>query len=163
MIDRSFGRGLALIAIALAFGLEALRYPIDRLSQSRPGLFPLMVSGLLLLIGVSVVVRSRFVERVPIDFNAKNIGIVLVSLRAFALVSTLVNMTLGIAAPGPQHPRRTLTGLNFCGPHRCPAAGRRFCGAQPNATVEPQVGDKNGPRHRARSDRSMLGPESLTL
>jgi hypothetical protein len=98
MIDRSLARGLALIAIALAFGLEALRYPIGRLSQSGPGLFPLMVSGLLLLIGVSVVVRSRFVARVPLDFNVKNIGIILVSLCAFALVSTLVNMTLGIAA-----------------------------------------------------------------
>jgi hypothetical protein len=96
MNDRNLVRGLVLIAISLAFGLGALRYPIGQLSRTGPGLFPLAVSSLLLLIGVITVVRSRFVERVPLDFNLKNIAIILASLCGFAVVSDLLNMITGI-------------------------------------------------------------------
>ena len=68
MNDRNLVRGLVLIAISLAFGLPALRYPIGEFSHAGAGLFPLMVSGLLLLIGVVTMVRARFVEHVPLDF-----------------------------------------------------------------------------------------------
>lgn len=98
MIDRNLARGLFLCAIALTFGLTALRYGIGTLSHAGPGLFPLMVSGLLLLIGALTVVRSRFVEKVPMHFQARNITILLLALCAFALVSRLLNMTLGIVA-----------------------------------------------------------------
>ncbi|MDQ6880707.1 MAG: tripartite tricarboxylate transporter TctB family protein [Pseudomonadota bacterium] len=96
MNDRNLVRGLFLIAISLAFGLQSLRYPIGQFSRAGPGLFPLMVSSLLLLIGVITVVRSRFVDRVHLHFNYKNIGIILASLCGFALVSELVNMIAGI-------------------------------------------------------------------
>jgi hypothetical protein len=96
MNDQNLVRGLVLIAISLAFGLTALRYPIGEFSRAGAGLFPLMVSSLLLLIGLITVVRSRFVERVPLDFNLKNIAIVLVSLCGFALLSKYVNMIVGI-------------------------------------------------------------------
>jgi len=85
------------MAISLAFGLEALRYPIGDFARAGPGLFPLMVSSLLLLIGVSTVVRSRYVERVHLDFQMKNISIILASLCGFALISHFLNMTVGIA------------------------------------------------------------------
>jgi len=84
------------MAISLAFGLQSLRYPIGALGRAGPGLFPLMVSGLLLLIGVITVVRSRFVERVHLDFKMKNIAIILASLCGFAVVSHFLNMTVGI-------------------------------------------------------------------
>jgi Tripartite tricarboxylate transporter TctB family len=96
MNDQNLVRGLVLIAISLAFGLTALRYPIGEFSHAGAGLFPLMVSSLLLLIGVITVVRSRFVERVPLDFNLKNIAIILVSLCGFALISKNLNMIVGI-------------------------------------------------------------------
>lgn len=96
MNDRNLVRGLFLLAFSLAFGLQALRYPIGQFSRAGPGLFPLMVAGLLFLIGAITVVRSRFVERVHLEFNAKNIGIILASLCGFALVSELVNMLAGI-------------------------------------------------------------------
>jgi uncharacterized membrane protein len=89
--------GLVLIAISLAFGLQAMRYPIGNLGQMGPALFPLMVSSLLLLIGVVAVVRSHFVERVRLNFQAKNIAIILTSLCGFALISQFINMTVGIA------------------------------------------------------------------
>jgi len=97
MNDRNLVRGLVLMAISLAFGLESLRYPIGTFSRAGAGLFPLMVSSLLLAIGLITVVRSRFVERVHLDFQAKNIAIILGSLCGFALVSHFLNMTAGIA------------------------------------------------------------------
>ena len=96
MNDRNLVRGLVLIAISLAFGLQSLRYPIGQFSRAGAGLFPLMVSSLLLLIGVITVVRSHFVERVHLDFKAKNVAIILASLCGFALISEFVNMTAGI-------------------------------------------------------------------
>ena len=96
MNDRNLVRGLFLIAISLAFGLQSLRYPIGGFSRAGAGLFPLMVSSLLLLIGLITVARSRFVERVPLEFNTKNIAIILASLCGFALISRHLNMIAGI-------------------------------------------------------------------
>ena len=96
MNDRNLVRGLVLMAISLAFGLTALRYPLGALGRAGAGLFPLIVAGLLMLIGIVTVVRSRFVEHVPLDFKLKNIAIILGSLTCFALVSQWVNMTIGI-------------------------------------------------------------------
>ena len=90
-------RGLFLMAIALAFGITSLTYNIGEFSRAGPGLFPLVVSVLLLVIGIATVVRSRFVARVPIDYSIKNIALVLGSLCGFVIVSEHVNMILGIA------------------------------------------------------------------
>jgi len=97
MNDRNLVRGLVLIAISLAFGLPALRYPIGDFAHAGAGLFPLMVSCLLLLIGVVTVVRARFVAPVPLEVQYRNIAIILASLCSFALVSLFINMTVGIA------------------------------------------------------------------
>lgn len=96
MNDRNLARGLFLMAIALAFGLQSLRYPIGDFSRAGPGLFPLMVSSILLLIGVATVIGSRFAQRVPLNFQFKNIALILGSLAGFALVSEHVNMICGI-------------------------------------------------------------------
>jgi uncharacterized membrane protein len=96
MKNRNLARGLFLMAIALAFGLTALRYPIGDLSRAGPGLFPALVSGMLLLIGLATVVRSFFVEQVPLQFSFRNIALILGSLCGFALISMYLNMTVGI-------------------------------------------------------------------
>lgn len=98
MIDRTLARGLFLAVLALSFGLGALRYPIGTLSRAGPGLFPLLVSSLLLLIAVATVVRARYATREPVEFNPRNISLLLGALVAFALVSKLVNMVAGIVA-----------------------------------------------------------------
>jgi hypothetical protein len=54
-----------------------------------------MSSGLL-LVGIATVVRSRFTERAPLTFNFRNIGLILGSLCAFAILSELLNMTVAI-------------------------------------------------------------------
>jgi len=97
MNNRNFVRGLFLMAIALLFGLVALsNYSIGVLSRSGPGLFPLMVSSFLFLVGLLSVVRSHFVEPVPLNYNVKNIALILLSLVGFALISEHINMILGI-------------------------------------------------------------------
>ena len=42
------------------------------------------------------VVRSRFVERVQLEFKLKNIAIILASLCGFAVLSEYLNMIVGI-------------------------------------------------------------------
>jgi hypothetical protein len=96
MNDRNLVRGLFLMAISLGFGLTAMHYKIGEFARAGPGLFPLLVSSLLFLIAVISVVRSRFMEHHPLDFNVKNIGLILASLCGFALVSHFLNMILGI-------------------------------------------------------------------
>ena len=98
MNNQNLLRGLFLMAIALAFGIPALRYPIGDFARAGPGLFPLMISGLLLLVGLSMVVRARFVRPVPMEFNVRNIAVILGSLCAFAIGSLLLNMIVGILA-----------------------------------------------------------------
>ena len=97
MNDRTLVRGLFLSAIALAFGVTAyLHYPIGEFGRAGPGLFPLMISCMLLLVGLATVVRSRFMATEPLDFRARNIAIILGSLCGFALASHFLNMTVGI-------------------------------------------------------------------
>ena len=97
MLDnRDLVRGLCLIGISLLFAVPALRYPLGDVARAGPGMFPLFVSGMLFLVGLATVVRSRFVERVPVLFNVRNVGLILGSLLAFAVVSSLLNMALGI-------------------------------------------------------------------
>jgi hypothetical protein len=95
-MNRNLVRGVFLMAISLAFGLTALRYPIGDFSRAGPGLFPAVVSAMLLVIGVVTVIRSFFVERVRLNLNFKNIAIILASLCGLALISNYVNMIAGI-------------------------------------------------------------------
>ncbi|MBC7378670.1 MAG: tripartite tricarboxylate transporter TctB family protein [Burkholderiaceae bacterium] len=94
--NRNFIRGLFLMAIAALFGGVATKYPIGQLSRSGPGLFPLGVSCMLFAIGLLSVVRSHFVEPVPLDYNVKNIVLVLTGITGLALISQYLNMILGI-------------------------------------------------------------------
>ena len=72
MSNRNFVRGLCIMAIALLFGGVAFNYKLGELSRSGPGLFPLMVSSFLFLIGLITVVRAHYLEAVPLDYNVKD-------------------------------------------------------------------------------------------
>ena len=96
MNDRNLVRGLVLCAISLAFGLTSLRYPIGDFSRAGPGLFPLIVSVLLALVGIATVVRSRFTPAVPLGFNLKNIFIIIAALCGFSIASHFIDMLAGI-------------------------------------------------------------------
>jgi Tripartite tricarboxylate transporter TctB family len=84
------------MALALVFGLVSLTYDIGKFGRAGPGLFPLMVSCMVFLIGLLSVVRARFIEPVPMNYNMKNIFIVLLSLCGFAVCSHYLNMIVGI-------------------------------------------------------------------
>jgi hypothetical protein len=96
MNNRNVLKGLFLILVSLGFGLGALRYPMGSFDRAGPGLFPLLVSSLVFVLGVITVVRAMLVERVAMTFNPRNIGLIIVSLIAFVLVSKYVNMIAGI-------------------------------------------------------------------
>jgi Tripartite tricarboxylate transporter TctB family len=97
MVNQNTWRGLLLAAIALVFLFQAPSYTIGSLSKPGPGLFPVMVASTLLVIGIAIVARSRFVESVPLDFRIRNIALIAASLVSFVLVSEYVNMFAGIA------------------------------------------------------------------
>jgi hypothetical protein len=89
-------KGLFLITLSLLFGIGALNYPLGTLDRAGPGMFPLMASSLLFVLGLIIAVRSFFVEKLVIHFNVKNIALILLSLCGFALLSEYVSMILGI-------------------------------------------------------------------
>ena len=97
MVNQNTGRGLLLAAVALIFLVQAPGLTIGSLSRPGPGLFPVIVASILLIIGIVIVVRSLFIEAVPLDFHFRNIALIAASLVSFALVSDYVNMLAGIA------------------------------------------------------------------
>lgn len=97
MIDKNLARGIFIVLFALLFGIPAvLHYPIGSFARGGPGLFPLLVSVLLGLIGVSMIIRSRYIKPEPLSLNLKNIAVIVGSLCAFAVISEHVNMIVGI-------------------------------------------------------------------
>lgn len=96
MINRSLARGLFLAAVALFFGLGALRYPIGRMDHAGAGMFPLMISVLLGIVAIATIVRGVVSGGPPMDFMVKNIGLIIAALCAFSLVSRFINMSVGI-------------------------------------------------------------------
>jgi len=96
MNNQSRLKGAFLVLIALAFGLAALRYPMGTPGHAGPGLMPLLVSSLLLLLGIAILVRSFFGERIALSLHGKSIAIILLSLCGFALLSKHVDMIAGI-------------------------------------------------------------------
>jgi Tripartite tricarboxylate transporter TctB family len=97
MVNQNAARGLLLAAVGLLFLFQAPRYAIGSLSEPGPGLFPVIVACILLVIGIAIVVRSHFSEAVALDFRFRNIALIVASLVGFALVSDYVNMLVGIA------------------------------------------------------------------
>ena len=97
MLNTNTLRGLALMAVALFFGFNAQKYPVGDFARPGPGLFPLVVSGVLFALAIILVVQARLERPVPIDFQLKNIALVLLSLVLFVVASKIVSMFLGIA------------------------------------------------------------------
>ncbi len=80
-------RGLVLIAIALCFGIPAVSYRVGTFAHAGPGLFPLLVSCILGLLGLVMVVRSRLEAGPPMTLKVRNLALVLASLVGFALIA----------------------------------------------------------------------------
>ena len=96
MPKQNLSRGIVLACVSLAYGLNALRLTIGDFSQVGPGLFPLLVSGLLFFLALLIIAQSYFVDSQPLYFNLRNIGIIIVSLGGFVVLSKLLSMLAGI-------------------------------------------------------------------
>ncbi len=95
-MDRNLIRGFVLMALAVGFGLPSVNYSLGSLGRAGPGMFPFIVSCMLFVIGVITVARARLVKPVPLNFQVRNISIILGSLCGFALLSHYLNMIVGI-------------------------------------------------------------------
>lgn len=100
MINQNAGRGILLIAVSLFFLVQAPGLAIGNLSRPGPGLFPVMVATLLLLVGLTIVGRSFFIPALPLDFRFRNIALIAAALIGFTLATHFVNMLAGIAVLG---------------------------------------------------------------
>jgi len=80
-------RSVALLAFALLFGWQALRLNLGTLSNAGPGLFPLIVSGLLGLVAAIMMIEARFEQASVANFNLRNIAVVFAGLAGFALIA----------------------------------------------------------------------------
>ena len=96
MANQNAVRGAVISGIALCFGLTALRYPIGSFAHAGAGLFPLLVSTLLLLIGLVTLVKSQFEPAKPFSFAWRNIGIILLGLFVFVVAAKVASIVLGI-------------------------------------------------------------------
>ena len=96
MNNRSLVRGIFLAAVALLFGLNSLRYNIGHFDRPGAGLFPLMVSALLGVIAVLTIVSSQLKHAEALEFNLKNISLLLSGLAGFTLASHYLDMAVGI-------------------------------------------------------------------
>lgn len=96
MNDRNLIRGFVLMALAVGFGLPSIGYSLGSLGRAGPGMFPFIVSCMLFVIGLITVARARLVKPVPMNFQVRNISIILASLCGFALLSHYINMIVGI-------------------------------------------------------------------
>ncbi|MDR0274662.1 MAG: tripartite tricarboxylate transporter TctB family protein [Burkholderiaceae bacterium] len=96
MNNQNLLKGVFLIAIALIFGIGAMRYQVGTFAHAGPGLFPLMVSSFVGFIGLMMMVRSRVLPKIPMDMRVKNALLVLFSLIGFAVVTHFLDMTAGI-------------------------------------------------------------------
>lgn len=95
-MNRNLVRALLLAGLALSFGAGSFRYSIGDLSDAGPGLFPLLISTLLLIVSIMMVVRSRYEAAVPLQIGWKRISLVLGGLIGFVLVSKAVGVVGGI-------------------------------------------------------------------
>jgi hypothetical protein len=95
-MNRNLARGLAFMAVALFFGVQALGYRVGDLAHAGPGFFPLMLSAVVGLIGLALVIRSRLEQGEALNLQLKNIAIVSGSLVGFAVLAELVGALAGV-------------------------------------------------------------------
>ena len=68
MTNRNVVRAAFVIAVALSFSIGSLRYSIGTFAHAGPGLFPLVISTIVLLLGVISLIQSRYEDPVQMTF-----------------------------------------------------------------------------------------------
>jgi Tripartite tricarboxylate transporter TctB family len=89
-------KGLALIAVALFFGVQSASYHLGTFARAGTGMFPLMVSVIVGLIGLVMLVQAHFEASAPMTFNFRNTALVMASLIGFVVLAEHLNATAAI-------------------------------------------------------------------
>ena len=95
---KDFWAGLIFVAIGVGFILLALQYRLGDLHRMGPAMFPILVGGLLALLGAIIVLRSLVLEgeRVP-RFYARPIGVTLFAIVLFGLALQWLGLVAAVA------------------------------------------------------------------
>lgn len=96
MKNTNLVRGIFLLVIALIFGVASIQHSLGTVTRPGPGLFPLIVSCMLLVVALVTIIHSRFVAGVELTTNFKNIVVIICSLIGFAVASMYLNMIVGV-------------------------------------------------------------------
>ena len=99
---RDFLAGLLFIAIAVFFIVTATNYDLGTINRMGPGYFPIMVGGLLAVLGASIVLRSMVLSGPPIArigfrpllLAAASVALFGVILVHFGLVAAVVALVV---------------------------------------------------------------------
>lgn len=83
---KELASGLLFMAFGAAFAVIGQGYEIGGTSRMGPGYFPLVLAGLLVLIGTAIAVRSLVVKGQPIGrFGGRGVLAILASVALFAI------------------------------------------------------------------------------
>ena len=66
-VTQDFLLGVFFVAVGAIAGLGALSYPIGSASRMGPGFFPIIIAGLLTLVGIAVLLRGHRTGSLPIE------------------------------------------------------------------------------------------------
>lgn len=94
--NQNLVKGIAIVGIALFFGLQALNYSVGTFTRPGAGLFPFLVSGFLLLVGLAIIIRTRVLPVQRLQFHWRNVTLVTAAIVAFTIISQYVNALIGI-------------------------------------------------------------------
>jgi hypothetical protein len=94
-MKKEFGIGILFVIIAVFFGFYSLQLDIGDTEKIGPGLIPLTVSAVLLTVGVISIIIGHYLDSAPVALPVKNITFVLLSLTAFAVLTTYVGIVAG--------------------------------------------------------------------
>ena len=111
----NFCSGLLFMAVALFFGVNALGYRIGTMAAIGAGFFPLMLSILLGVMGLSLVVSTRGVRDMVVETVSPRVvvcilgGVVLfaVSLHYLGLVAAVVVQSVVVSLANPRFKMRS--------------------------------------------------------
>jgi hypothetical protein len=80
-------RGFFLLAVAIAFGVQAMQLKIGTPGKAGPGLFPLIVSCALGLAALGMLIETWSQTAEPHEFNLKNIGLIAIAMIGFTIIA----------------------------------------------------------------------------
>ena len=100
--QRDFAAGLIFIAIAAFFIVTATNYQLGTINRMGPGYFPIMVGGVLAVLGAVILLRSLVlsgppIERIglrPLVLSAASVALFGVMLVHFGLVAAIVALVI---------------------------------------------------------------------